>query len=79
MLQIRTTGGLSGHTGRSGAYDEPLALLDGMGCTAVVATDCEQEYVHPLRPGERITFDVVIESLSPRKATKLGSGHFVTA
>ncbi|MFJ9644503.1 bifunctional MaoC family dehydratase N-terminal/OB-fold nucleic acid binding domain-containing protein [Streptomyces sp. NPDC101206] len=78
MLQAWTMGGLSGHTARSGAYDELLALLDGAGCTSVVATDCEQEYLRPLRPGDAVTFDAVIESVSPRKTTRLGSGHFVT-
>ncbi|MET8679050.1 OB-fold domain-containing protein [Streptomyces sp. NPDC004647] len=78
MLQVWTMGGLSGHTGRSAAYDELFALLDGAGFTSVVATDCEQEYLRPLRPGERVTFDAVVESVSPRKATKLGTGHFVT-
>ncbi|MFF9480575.1 bifunctional MaoC family dehydratase N-terminal/OB-fold nucleic acid binding domain-containing protein [Streptomyces sp. NPDC014733] len=78
MLQAWTMGGLSGHEGRSSAYDELSALLDGAGCTAVVATDCEQEYLRPLRPGDEITFDAVIESVSPRKTTKLGSGYFVT-
>lgn len=78
MLQAWTMGGLSGHTGRSSAYDELLALLDGAGCTSVVATDCEQEYLLPLRPGDEVTFDAVIESVSPRKTTKLGAGHFVT-
>lgn len=78
MLQVWTMGGLSGHTGRSGAYDDVLTLLDEAGCTSVVATDCEQEYLRPLRPGDRITYDAVIESVSPRKTTKLGTGHFVT-
>ena len=78
MLQAWTMGGLSGHTGRSEAYDELLGLLDGAGCTSVVATDCEQEYLRPLRPGDEITFDAVIESVSERKTTKLGTGHFVT-
>ncbi|MFI6937404.1 bifunctional MaoC family dehydratase N-terminal/OB-fold nucleic acid binding domain-containing protein [Streptomyces sp. NPDC050287] len=78
MLQAWTMGGLSGHTGRTEAYDELLALLDEQGCTAVVATDCEQEYFRPLRPGDEITFDSVIESVSDRKTTKLGTGYFVT-
>ncbi|MFB6836622.1 bifunctional MaoC family dehydratase N-terminal/OB-fold nucleic acid binding domain-containing protein [Streptomyces sp. NPDC056361] len=78
MLQAWTMGGLSGHTDRSGAYDELLGLLDGAGYTSVVATDCEQEYLRPLRPGDEVTFDAVIESVSPRKTTKLGTGHFVT-
>ncbi|MEU2740783.1 bifunctional MaoC family dehydratase N-terminal/OB-fold nucleic acid binding domain-containing protein [Streptomyces sp. NPDC007095] len=78
MLQAWTMGGLSGHEGRSDAYDELLGLLDEAGCTSVVATDCEQEYLRPLRPGDEITFDAVIESVSERKTTKLGTGHFVT-
>ncbi|WP_237527342.1 OB-fold domain-containing protein [Streptomyces sp. SID2119] len=81
MLQVWTMGGLAGHppgTGRSAAYDELLGLLDGAGYTSVVATDCEQEYLRPLRPGDLITFDAVIEAVSRRKTTKLGTGYFVT-
>ena len=78
MLQAWTMGGLSGHGGRSEAFDELLGLLDGAGYTSVVATDCEQEYLRPLRPGDAITFDAVIESVSERKTTKLGTGYFVT-
>lgn len=78
MLQAWTMGGLSGHAGRSEAYDGLLGLLDDAGYTSVVATDCEQEYLRPLRPGDAITFDAVIESVSERKTTKLGTGYFVT-
>ncbi|MFD5766064.1 bifunctional MaoC family dehydratase N-terminal/OB-fold nucleic acid binding domain-containing protein [Streptomyces sp. NPDC127049] len=78
MLQAWTMGGLSGHEDRSEAYGELLGLLDGAGYTSVVATDCEQEYLRPLRPGDEVTFDAVVESVSPRKTTKLGTGHFVT-
>jgi len=78
MLQAWTMGGLSGHTGRSQAYEELFALLDDAGCTSIVATDCEQEYLRPLRPGDEVTFDGVIESVSERKTTKLGTGYFIT-
>lgn len=78
MLQAWTMSGLSGHTRGTHAYDELLGLLDEAGYTSVVATDCEQEYLRPLRPGDAITFDAVIESVSERKTTKLGTGHFVT-
>lgn len=78
MLQAWTMGGLSGYGGRSAAYEELLGLLDDAGYTAVVATDCEQEYRRPLRPGDRVTFDAMIESVSERKTTKLGTGYFVT-
>ncbi|MEU3267743.1 bifunctional MaoC family dehydratase N-terminal/OB-fold nucleic acid binding domain-containing protein [Streptomyces bacillaris] len=84
MLQAWTMRGLApdpesdDRTGRSPAYDELLRLLDGAGYTSVVATDCEQEYLRLLRPGDLITYDSVIESVSPRKTTKLGTGYFVT-
>ncbi|GGX92907.1 bifunctional MaoC family dehydratase N-terminal/OB-fold nucleic acid binding domain-containing protein [Streptomyces hiroshimensis] len=89
MLQAWTLPGLSGalsgrtpagrgSVGHTSAHDELFALLDGAGYTAVVATDCEQEYVRPLRPGDEITFDSVIESVSPRKATRIGAGYFIT-
>ncbi|MGW8378462.1 bifunctional MaoC family dehydratase N-terminal/OB-fold nucleic acid binding domain-containing protein [Streptomyces sp. ODS28] len=81
MLQVWTMAGLSGHpggSGRSSAYDELLGALEESGYRAVVATDCEQEYLRPLRPGQEIGFDAVIESVSERKTTKLGTGYFVT-
>jgi uncharacterized OB-fold protein len=78
MLQVWTMGGLSGHTGRTGAYDELLGLLDEAGYTSVVATDCEQEYLRPLKAGDEVMFDAVIEYVSDRKRTKLGTGYFVT-
>ncbi|MET9075394.1 bifunctional MaoC family dehydratase N-terminal/OB-fold nucleic acid binding domain-containing protein [Streptomyces sp. NPDC004232] len=78
MLQAWTMGGLSGHAGRTGAYDELIGLLDAAGCTSVVATDCEQEYLRPLRPDDEVAFDTVIEAVSERKTTKLGTGYFVT-
>ncbi|GAA2391610.1 OB-fold domain-containing protein [Streptomyces coeruleofuscus] len=78
MLQAWTMAGLSRRPERTAAYDELLGLLDESGHDAVVATDCEQEYLRPLRPGDEVTFDSVIESVSGRKTTKLGTGYFVT-
>ncbi|MFJ8466352.1 bifunctional MaoC family dehydratase N-terminal/OB-fold nucleic acid binding domain-containing protein [Streptomyces swartbergensis] len=78
MLQAWTMAGLHRRPERTAAYDELLGLLDESGHHAVVATDCEQEYLRPLRPGDEITFDSVIESVSERKTTKLGRGYFVT-
>ena len=86
MLQSWTMAGLgdprgSGSgaaTGRSEAYDELLGTLDAAGFTSVVATDCEQEYLRPLRPGQRVLYDSEIESVSGEKTTALGVGRFVT-
>ena len=52
-------------------------LLGEAGYPAVVATDCEQEYVRYLRPGDRLSATTVIESISPEKATALGIGYFI--
>lgn len=61
------------HAGKS-----VLQVLDEAGFTSVVATNCEQEYFRYLKPGDRITHDVEIESVSSEKKTGLGIGHFVT-
>jgi uncharacterized protein len=54
------------------------ALLDAAGFSSVVATNCAQEYVRYLRPGDRLTSETVIESVSDEKQTALGPGHFVS-
>ena len=58
--------------------DELMNLLDALGYTSVVATNCEQHYVRPLVPGDRVFVTSTIESVSPEKATGLGTGRFVT-
>ena len=50
----------------------------GGGYTSVVATDCEQEYLRELVPGDRLTLTETVESISDEKRTGLGIGHFVT-
>jgi uncharacterized protein len=53
-------------------------LLTELGCTAVVATNCEQAYVRDLRVGDVPVQRRVIESISGEKQTTLGRGCFVT-
>jgi uncharacterized OB-fold protein/acyl dehydratase len=55
-----------------------FALLDAAGFSSVVATNCAQEYVRYLRPGDRLTSETVIEAVSDEKQTALGPGHFVS-
>jgi len=55
-----------------------LQVLDEAGYTSVVATNCEQEYVRYLEPGDQLTHTVEVESVSPEKKTGLGIGRFVT-
>jgi uncharacterized OB-fold protein/acyl-coenzyme A thioesterase PaaI-like protein len=56
-----------------------LALLEEHGFSSTVATDCEQEYLREVRPGDRLTLTSVIETVSEEKHTALGAGHFVTS
>jgi len=59
--------------------EQMMALFDEEGLTSVVATNCEQEYVRPLVPGERVLISSVIEAISDRKQTALGEGRFATS
>jgi uncharacterized OB-fold protein/acyl dehydratase len=80
MLQAWTMRGYA--ASQSGAARDALTDLWGAlaadGYTSVVATDCEQEYVRELVPGDRLTVTERVESISPEKQTALGVGHFVT-
>jgi uncharacterized OB-fold protein/acyl dehydratase len=81
MLQAWTMPGLRPTTSASPSTEDSksvLEVLDDAGFTSVVATNCEQEYFRYLRPGDRLTHDVEIESVSSEKKTGLGVGHFVT-
>jgi uncharacterized OB-fold protein len=68
----------AGHAGDASPHEQMLHLLDEEGLTSVVATNCEQSYERPLRPGDRLVSAGVIESVSDVKTTALGAGRFVT-
>jgi acyl dehydratase len=79
MLQAWSMRGLeprSPAAARQGAG--PTALLHEAGYTSVVATDCEQDYKRYLRPGDLLTTESQLESISSEKRTALGDGYFVT-
>jgi len=84
MLQTWTmpTPELIGIAERGGAptagAENPLTLLDDVGFIATLATNSEFEIVRYLRLGEVITSTMVIESVSDRKQTRIGPGHFIT-
>jgi uncharacterized OB-fold protein/acyl dehydratase len=80
MLQAWTMQGFEMAHG----YDEPRnnehrihKLLTDHGYTSVVATNTEQGYTRYLRPGDTVTADTVIESVSEEKATAIGTGYFI--
>ncbi len=47
------------------------------GYSSVVATNCEQEYLRYLRPGDRVVAETIFEAISDEKATALGIGYFI--
>jgi uncharacterized OB-fold protein/acyl dehydratase len=60
------------------ALPRALRLLDEAGFTSVVATNCTQDYVRYLRPGDELEVTTSLESVSDEKQTALGTGHFIT-
>jgi uncharacterized protein len=84
MLQTGTmpTAKITGIAERGGAPTEgalnPLTPLDEAGFIATLATNSEFEIVRYLRLGEVITSTMVMESISEKKQTRLGPGHFIT-
>jgi len=56
----------------------PLAVFDDAGFTGTLASNTEFDFERYLRLGETVSASTVIESISPRKETRLGPGYFVT-
>jgi hypothetical protein len=84
MLQTWTmpTPKLTGIGERGGSPTEggenPLAPLDEAGFVATLATNSEFEVHRYLRLGETVSATTILESVSERKKTRLGPGHFIT-
>lgn len=60
------------------AFAELVDLLGEGGYSSVVATDSDFEFHRELEPGDHVSVEEVVESISPEKATGLGDGRFVT-
>lgn len=52
--------------------------LEAAGFVSPLATNYEQEYLLPIRIGDVLTEEVVIEAVSEEKTTPMGQGHFVS-
>ena len=63
--------------------DDPLhgmmRVLTDAGYTAVLGTNCEQEYHRTLRVGERVRVTTALDSVVGPKTTGMGVGYFVTS
>lgn len=64
-------------TGAS-AFAELVELLAEGGYSSVVATDSDLAFVRELVPGDHISVEEIVDSISPEKSTGLGVGRFVT-
>lgn len=78
MMQAWTMRGLMPPPKEPDTLNKMLGILSEAGFTSVVATNCEQEYVRYLRPGDLLTATTIIEDVSEEKQTGLGAGHFVS-
>ena len=75
--RIEGIGARGGAAGKM-TSDNPLATLSEAGYTGTLATNSELEFERYLRPGDRLESSTVLEDISERKTTALGTGYFVT-
>lgn len=69
------------------AFERDAADLDGQrqlhafmeehGYSAVLGTNCDQEYFRDLVPGDLVTAHTIIDTISEQKATGMGIGYFI--
>ncbi|MGC0415487.1 bifunctional MaoC family dehydratase N-terminal/OB-fold nucleic acid binding domain-containing protein [Embleya sp. AB8] len=78
MLQVWIMRGMDAGATVNSVTGELYKHFTDNGFGSVVATNCEQEYVRPLRLGEVVQYDQLIETVSEEKTTGLGVGHFIT-
>jgi hypothetical protein len=73
---------ISGIAERGGSPTEgalnPLTPLDEAGFIATLATNSEFEILRYLHLGETVCSETIVESVSEKKQTRLGPGHFIT-
>ena len=78
MTQVWTMGGLHPRRDPDDPLHAMMTVLTEAGFTGVLGTNCEQEYVRPLRVGEEVTVTTRLESVVGPKQTAVGEGYFVT-
>jgi uncharacterized protein len=78
MVQVWTMYGLAGQRDADDPLGAMVTILDQVGFTSVVATNCEQTYHRYLRPGEHLSVTTRLTDVAGPKRTALGEGWFVT-
>lgn len=70
--------GERGGAGQEIDPDTPLGVLDRVGFSGVLATNSVLDFYRPLREGDVLQSDVIVDNISARKQTGLGQGYFLT-
>ena len=78
MIQVWTMPGLHGARGGDDPLGVMSALLEDVGYTSIVATNCDQVYRRPVRVGEQLMVRSRLLDVTGPKRTALGEGWFVT-
>lgn len=79
MAQVWTMYGLGGKPPADDPLHGMMNVLTDAGYTAVLGTNCEQEYVRYLRVGEQVRVTTALDSVVGPKQTAMGEGYFVTS
>ncbi len=79
MAQVWTMPGLGGRIPDGDPLHAMMSVLTGAGYTAVLGTNCEQDYHRTLRVGEVVRMTNRLESVVGPKTTAMGVGYFVTS
>lgn len=79
MAQVWTMYGLGGRPPENDPLHGMMRVLTDEGFTAVLGTNCEQEYRRTLRVGEQVRVTTALESVVGPKTTGMGVGYFVTS
>ena len=79
MAQVWTMYGLGGKPPADDPLQGMMKVLTDSGFTAVLGTNCEQEYLRTLRVGEQVRVTTALDSVVGPKRTGMGVGYFVTS
>ncbi|UDY22290.1 FAS1-like dehydratase domain-containing protein [Nocardioides sp. Kera G14] len=79
MAQVWTMYGLGGRPADDDPLHAMMGFLTSVGYTAVLGTNCEQDYIRYLRVGERVRVTTALVDVVGPKTTGMGEGYFVTS
>lgn len=79
MAQVWTMYGLGGKPPADDPLHGMMKVLTDEGFTAVLGTNCEQEYRRTLKVGEQVRVTTALDSVVGPKRTGMGEGYFVTS